>query len=94
LIATPKAFEHSGFGSGWGGINVYLNWTTGSQRPMLIFAVPDVSDQSCLKMKWLTPTHLELTYTGRQPINLQVVKCDGADISLRSLSSEGNNSSP
>jgi hypothetical protein len=41
-----------------------------------------------LTMKWLTPSHLEVTYDGRANIILQVVKFAGVDISLRDLSKE------
>ena len=47
-----------------------------------------------LNMKWLTPTHLEVTYgASAKPgdhvnLDFQVVKCGGIDISVREVSSE------
>jgi hypothetical protein len=49
-----------------------------------------------LKMEWVTPTHLEVTYgeSGRPgdhvSLDFQVVKCAGIDISVRHFSSEKN----
>ena len=93
LMATASAFEQSGFGTGWAGTNVYLNWTTGSQKPMLIFAVSDASKAPDVEMKWISSNDLELIYKGKAPIDFQAIKCDGADISVRVLSSEKSDSS-
>jgi hypothetical protein len=37
-------------------------------------------------MKWLTPTHVEVTYDGRGNLDFQVVKYGGVAISVRDLS--------
>jgi hypothetical protein len=47
-----------------------------------------------LKMNWITPSHLLVTYDGKADIDLQVIKVAGIDISLRNLSKETTNSSP
>lgn len=48
-----------------------------------------------LKMKWLTPAHLEVPYDGREgTLEFQAVRYQGLDISLRDLSSKATNSSP
>jgi hypothetical protein len=91
MIATARAFANGGFGvSGAPATFVYLNWTTGSQKPMEILSLNDESDapdDAAVEMKWLTPTHLELTYKGsRQSIDFQAIKFAGTDISLRNLS--------
>ena len=41
-------------------------------------------------MKWVAPTHLEVTYDGHATVNLQVVRYGDVDISLRDLSKEPN----
>jgi hypothetical protein len=41
-----------------------------------------------LRMKWLDPSHLEVTYNGKASVNLQVVKFAGITISLRDLTGE------
>jgi hypothetical protein len=43
-----------------------------------------------LKMQWITPTHLDVTYRGHPDVYLQTVKLWGADISLRNLSSDNS----
>jgi len=93
MIATARAFANGGFGvSGAPATFVYLNWTTGSQSPMEILSLANESDapgDTYVGMKWLTPTHLELTHkSSRQSVGFQAVKFAGVDISLRDLSSE------
>src|SRR5207302_3493127 len=67
MIATARTIENSGFGTGGGGTIVYLNWTTGSQRPTEILGLdagPSGPGDTVVEMKWLTPVHLELVYKG------------------------------
>jgi hypothetical protein len=98
MIATARAYANGGFGiSGAPSTFVYLNWTSGSQHPMLIFNLADESDapdDTSVGMKWLTPTHLELTYKGsRQSVGFQAVRFADIDISVRDLSSQAANPS-
>jgi hypothetical protein len=89
-VANAFNVAQSGFGTGGGGTDVYLNWTTGSQAKQLILAFSDgPADPDGMKvgMNWLTPRHLELTYKGQRSLDFQAVKCDGVDISVRDLSS-------
>ena len=91
LFASARTVEQSGFGTGAIGTAVYLNWTKGSQSPMLILAFSDGPagpDGMKVGMKWLTPTHLELTYKGQRTLDFQAVRCAGIDISVRDVSSE------
>lgn len=92
MIATARAFANGGFGiSGVPATFVYLNWTTGSQKPIEILCVGNESDTSsdaAVGLNWLAESHLELTYkSNRQHIDFQAVKFAGIDISLRDLSS-------
>jgi hypothetical protein len=71
--------------------SVYLNWSTGRKHPMLILELADASDapvDTHVEMRWLAPTHLELTYKGNQSIVFQAVKWASVDISVRDLASE------
>jgi hypothetical protein len=43
-----------------------------------------------LTMKWVTRSHLEVTYARNPDLYFQVVKAEGVDISVRDLSSERN----
>jgi hypothetical protein len=90
-VASAFTIEQSGFGTGGGGTNVYLNWTTGSQPKLLILAFsegPSEPGGMNVGMNWLTSTHLELTYKGQRPFDFQAVKCYGVDISVLDVSVE------
>jgi hypothetical protein len=41
-----------------------------------------------LRMKWLDPSHLEVTYDGKATVDFQVVQVSGVSIALRDLSQE------
>jgi hypothetical protein len=90
-VASARTVAFSGFGTGYIWTAVYLNLTKGSQPPTAILKLSDTferpSDEISVEMKWLTPTHLELTYKGHRTLNFQAVKCVGVDISVRDLSS-------
>ncbi len=52
----------------------------------------DPSSAINLTMKWVSPTHLEVTYDGRAAsLEFQAVKFDGVEISVRDLSREPTN---
>jgi hypothetical protein len=77
---------------------VYLKRTIYSIPPETILAFDEnsvtLSEASALNltMKWVTPSHLDVTYNGRIAIPyFQVVKCLGIDISASDTSSEMNN---
>jgi hypothetical protein len=56
-------------------------------RPYTLDNVANTGGTIDLQMKWLTPSHLEVTYKGHPDVYLQTVKLWGIDISLRNLSS-------
>jgi hypothetical protein len=91
MIASARTVAQSGFGTGYIGTIVYLNWARGSQPKMEILGLSDESEApgaTNVEMNWLTPTHLELTYKGHRTLDFQAVKCNGVDISVRDLSGE------
>ena len=98
MLATARTDARSGFGTGYIGTVVYLNWSKGSQPPMEVLALSDdyemPSDEISVEMKWLTPTHLELTYKGQRMLVLEAAKCLGVDISVRDLSTSTTPISP
>src|ERR1700724_3476347 len=56
MIASARAVAQSGFGINGIETYVYLNWTKGSQPPMLILDLADGSDapsDTNVEMKWL-----------------------------------------
>lgn len=68
---------------------VYLKWAAGSSKDTSVLELADASDAAVdtqVEMKWLTPTHLELTFRGNQTVVFQAIKWFDIDISLHDLS--------
>jgi hypothetical protein len=84
-LATADTIQH--FGPGTAGIDtiVYLKFVSNPPTEILVFShnQNDTSRTINLAMKWLTPSHLEVTYNGRASLDFQVVKCGGVEISVR-----------
>jgi hypothetical protein len=57
-------------------------------RPYTLDNVANAGGTINLQMKWLTPLHLDVTYSGHPELNFQAVKLWGADISLRNVASD------
>jgi hypothetical protein len=89
MTATASTFQDAGFLAGETQTTVYLNWAVGSQPKTLILAYSDgpTAQDMAVEMKWLTPTHLELSYKGQRSLDFQAVKCNGVDITVRNLPS-------
>jgi hypothetical protein len=94
-IATASTSQERGFLSGGAQTTVYLNWPVGSQTRTLILAYSDgpTAEDMAVEMKWLTPTHLELSYSGHRSLDFQAVKCNGIDITTRNVSSAASSTS-
>ena len=94
MIATADSFDNGGFvAPGPDATFVYLNWTTGSQPKTLVLAFSggqSGQDGTKATMNWLTPTHLELTYTGQRTIDFQAARYAGVDISVRDLATQAS----
>jgi len=100
-LASADAVQNGGFGSAAIQTSVYLKRIAVSGPPVqvLLFSCPGpaprpyVLDNKAnaggtidLVMKWLTPSHLEVTYDGHADLDFQVVKYGGVAISVRTLS--------
>jgi hypothetical protein len=100
-VASVRTQQHGGFGSAGIVNSVYLKKANGSKYPMEILELfsdgrapvrPYVLDNAnvggtiSLTMKWIAPSHLEVTYAGPAEISVQVAKYDGIDISVRDVS--------
>jgi hypothetical protein len=85
MVAKAEAFTNGGFAApGPSTTLVYLKQTTGSQKAVLIFAFSEGPPEGMrVKMDWLSPGHLELTYEGQHTIDFQAVRYAGVDISVR-----------
>jgi hypothetical protein len=93
-LATARTIQH--FGPGAAGIEtrVYLKWTRDSKGPQQILEFfHDGAHTINLAMRWVSPSHLEVTYDGHASLDFQVVKCGGIDVSVRDLSHETINTS-
>jgi hypothetical protein len=100
-VAIADTIQNGGFGTASIQTSVYLRRTHTSQRPMEVlgfwcegpasrpYVLDNVSNAGGtigLKMQWLSPSHLEVTYEGRASLEFQVVKYAGVDVSVRDLS--------
>lgn len=87
MAVKAEAFTNGGFAApGPSTAFVYLRQTTGSQKPVLIFAFSEGPPEAMqVKMDWLSPAHLELTYEGHHTIDFQAVRYAGVDISVRDV---------
>jgi len=89
-IASGRTDQYSGPGNAAVMTGVYLQRTQGSKRaePVLSFS-DDQSPASARiipSIEWLTPTHLQVSFSRHPELDLQVVKYAGIEISVRDLS--------
>lgn len=92
-LATAHTEQHSGPGTAGAESFVYLKNPHNSSPPLLILGFShqekNPSDAINLTMKWVSPTHLEVTYDGRTAsLEFQAIKCGGVDISVQDVSGE------
>lgn len=99
-IASVRTIQHGGFGTASIDTVVYLQQKGGAQPPTQIlgFDCPGpaprpyvLSDANAggtieLRVKWLSPSHLYVTYDKHADLYFQVVRMAGVDISVRNLS--------
>jgi len=92
-LATARSQQWGGPGTAYDATTVYLKWIRGAQPPTQVLGFSHQYATMDLRMKWITPTHLEVTYgPSAKPgdhvsLDFQAVKCGGVDISVRDLSS-------
>jgi len=58
---------------------------TGAAHPYVLDDA-NVGGTINLAMKWIAPSHLEVTYTGPAEVSVQVAQYGGIDISVRDVS--------
>lgn len=95
-VAKAQTVAQSGFGTGYIGTKVYLNWTEGSQPDVQILGLSYEYEIprgiTNVDMKWITPEHLDITYKGNASVVFQAIKCGGIDISIRDTSAPSSSS--
>lgn len=107
-LASADAVQNGGFGSASIQAQVYLEKSNGSKprkevlgfscegpaaRPYVLDNVANKGGTIDLEMKWVSPSHLEVTYNGQASINLQVPNYDGVEVSLKVPSRGGTDQS-
>jgi hypothetical protein len=100
-LAIAQTIQNGGFGTGSIFTTVLLKQANLWQRPteVLVFSCegpvprPYVLDNAAnaggtinLKMEWVTPSHLEVTYSGQADLYFQAFSYSGIEISVRDLS--------
>jgi hypothetical protein len=106
-IASARTIQNGGFGSAHIDSVVYLKQNNASQPPTEVLAFdcngpvprPYVLDNVAnaggtinLTMKWVTPSHMDVSYNGRAGIlELQVIKIAGINISVQAVSRDPTN---
>lgn len=86
-VATGRADRHSGPGNASIVTGVYLQRTNGYGDPEAVLSffndLPPDRGGINLKVDWLTPTHLQVTFNRHPDLDFQVVKYAGLEISIR-----------
>jgi len=90
-IAVARRDQYGGPGNAGLQTTVLLKRTAGDTRPIEVLLLDESQGPTDLKINWLTPSHLEVTYKQPVSIDFQAIKCAGIDISVRDLS-EGTKS--
>lgn len=89
-VATARTDQYSGPGNAGLYTRVELRRTSGQKSPMEILLLDYQAaypSEANVKIIWLTPSHLEMTYNTHADIDFQAIKCAGIDISVRELPS-------
>jgi hypothetical protein len=96
-LATAATKQWSGPGNAYVATIVYLEGIDGSQPPAEVLGFSNDSAYPAgitnVKMEWITPNHLNVTYGGHATLDFQAIKCAGIDISVRDASTSTTNAS-
>jgi hypothetical protein len=102
-VATAITIQNGGFGSAGISTAVYLSRPQSSDattevlgfscggpipRPYVLDNVANKGGSIGLTMKWITPTHLEVTFSGHPDLYFQAIRFAGIDISVRDVSKD------
>lgn len=89
-LATAESQQWGGPGNDWDATTVYLRQVNSQLPPIEIFSVSHYFATIHMKMEWVTPTHLKVTYAPLKPgdqvgTNFRAIKCGDIAISVREL---------
>jgi hypothetical protein len=98
MVAIAQKFSNSGFAApGPDAAFVYLRLTTEPEPGTLILALSEgglEAQGGDIRLDWLSPTHLEVTYPGQQNIDFQAIKYAGVEISIQQVTGEKQSGRP
>ena len=89
-IAVAHTERYGGPGTAGVQSTVLLRQAKGQEDAIQVLLLSQDAESVDLKLNWLTPSHLEITYGKPASIDFQAIKCGGVVISVRDLSSIGN----
>lgn len=98
-LAIARSEQGGGIGGAYDVTTVSLQRVKGPQPPAQVLLFSHEYATMNLKMEWLTPTHLNVTYgPSARPgdhadLNFQAIKCAGIEITVTDLSSGMTSSS-
>jgi hypothetical protein len=96
-LATARTQQWGGPGTAYDATTVYLEQVKTSQPPTQVLLFSHQYPTMNLKMEWVTPTHLDVTYgVSTRPgdqlsLDFQVAKISGIDISVQAMPSAASN---
>lgn len=90
-VATAHTDQYGGPGTAGILSTVSLRQVKGRQDNIEILQLSQDATSVDLKLNWLTPSHLEITYRQPASVDFQAIKCAGIDISVRDLAGDTPN---
>ena len=85
-VAAAHTDQYGGPGTAGILSTVTLRQVKGRQDKIEILQLSQDATGVDLKLNWLTPTHLEITYKQPASVDFQAIKCGGIDISVHDTS--------
>jgi hypothetical protein len=85
-VASAQTEQYGGPGTAGIETSVFLQSVKGPQDKIRILELSQGATSVDLTLRWLSSTHLEVTYRRPATINFQAIKSGGIDISVREVS--------
>jgi len=92
-VAAAHTDQYGGPGTAGILSTVTLRQVKGRQDKIEVLQLSQDATSVDLKLNWLTPSHLEITYKQPASVDFQAIKCGGIDISVRDLSASTTSAS-
>lgn len=81
-IALGSNQRGGGMGAAYNNATVRLKRTRGPSAEITILSFSNEAQVADLKMDWISPTHLNVTYPSYAALDFQAIKCAGIDITV------------